>query len=271
MKKILLYFLFSFLVMGLTLWAWMPSAENIKGCIKTSMFNIDLCPGSKSYVPLSQISKNVQNSILITEDSGFYQHSGFDSNGIQRCFEKIKEKRRIVCGGSTITQQLAKNVFLWKEKNFLRKGLEALITYKIENTLKKKEILERYLNVVQFGKNVFGIKQAAFFYFKKNPGNLNVHEAAFLAMVLPNPEKYSQSYYRKDLTQFARRRLAQIIENMYKYKRISSEEYITALDNLDLFLKSGQTTDAAADDTEILSEADLEALDEELAGELENN
>ena len=271
MKKILLYFLFSFLVMGLTLWAWMPSTENIKGCIKTSMFNIDLCPGSKSYVPLSQISKNVQNSILITEDSGFYQHSGFDSNGIQRCFEKIKEKRRIVCGGSTITQQLAKNVFLWKEKNFLRKGLEALITYKIENTLKKKEILERYLNVVQFGKNVFGIKQAAFFYFKKNPGNLNVHEAAFLAMVLPNPEKYSQSYYRKDLTQFARRRLAQIIENMYKYKRISSEEYITALDNLDLFLKSGQTTELTTNDTEILSEADLEALDEELAGELENN
>lgn len=272
MKKIVLYFLFSFLILIGALILWMPSAEKIKGCSRTTMFNIDLCPGSKNYVPLSQISKYVQNSILITEDSGFYQHAGFDSGGIQRCLEKIKEKRRIVCGGSTITQQLAKNVFLWKEKNFIRKGLEVFVTYKIEKTLKKKEILERYLNVVQFGKNVFGVKQAAQFYFKKSPGSLNVHESAFLAMVLPNPEKYAQSYYRKDLTKFARRRLAQIIENMHKYKRINAEEYVTALDNLDLFLKSGQTaTTTVAADTEILTESDLEALDEELAAELENN
>ncbi len=270
MKKIIAYFLFSFLVMGLTLWAWMPSTKDIKGCIKTSMFNIDLCPGSKNYSPLSQISKNVQNSILITEDSGFYQHAGFDSDGIQRCLEKIKEKGRIVCGGSTITQQLAKNVFLWKEKNFLRKGLEALITYKIEKTLTKKEILERYLNVVQFGKNIFGIKQAAQFYFKKDASALNVHESAFLAMVLPNPEKYSQSYYRKDLTKFARGRLLQIIENMYKFKRISSEEYVTAMDSLDLFLKSGHTTpDKISTSAESLTEEDLENLDKELAEEAE--
>src|SRR3989338_4354768 len=275
MKKVILIFAFILISLGLSIWAWIPSAENIKGCVKTSMYNLDLCPGSKAYTPLSQISKYMQSTIILTEDSGFYQHHGFDQDGIQRCFEKIREKKRLVCGGSTITQQLAKNVYLWKEKNFLRKGLEALITFKIEKTLTKKEILERYLNVVQFGKDVYGVKQAAQFYFKKSPGNLNVHESAFLAMVLPNPEKYSQSYYRKDLTRFAHKRLTQIIENMHRFKRIGSDDYVTALDNLDTFLKGGQASKPPQDQIEELTENDLEALEaefeEELTTELEQN
>ncbi len=270
MKKGIIGALLLILTLVLTLLAWLPGPAEIKGCVKASMYNIDLCPGSKTYVPLSQISKNLQNAIVMTEDSGFFQHNGFDSEGIQRCFEKIREKKRIVCGGSTITQQLAKNVFLWKEKNFLRKGLEAIITYRLEKNLTKKEILERYLNVIQFGKNVFGIKQAAQFYFKKSASSLSVHEAAFLAMVLPNPEKYAQSYYRKDLTKFARRRLAQIIENMHKYNRITADEYVAALDSIDLFLKSGQSTAVPVSTAAELTEADLEALDQELSEEFEN-
>lgn len=274
MKKIIIGFSFFIVTLVLILLAWLPGPKEIKGCVKASMFNIDLCPGSKTYVPLSQISKNLQNAILITEDSGFYQHNGFDQEGIQKCLDKIREKKRIVCGGSTITQQLAKNVFLWKEKNFLRKGLEAMITFKIEKNLTKKEILERYLNVIQFGKNVYGVKQAAQFYFKKSASALTVHESAFLAMVLPNPEKYAQSYYRKDLTKFARKRLAQIIENMYKYNRISSDDYVIAMDSIDLFLKSGQSLNMIPASVEKLTESDLEALEqelnEELSKELEN-
>ena len=200
MKKLAFAFVSLLFLTAASVWIWIPSSKEIKGCMTTSMYSLELCPASKNYVPLSQISKNIQNSILLTEDSSFYIHNGFDQDGIERCFEKIKEKHHIVCGGSTITQQLAKNMFLYKEKNFFRKGLEALITIQIEKTLSKKAILERYLNIVQFGKNVFGVKQAAEFYFKKSPANLTVQESAFLAMVLPNPEKYSQSYYRKDLT-----------------------------------------------------------------------
>ncbi len=267
MKIALIGFFILTLTLLLSLLVWLPGADEIKGCVKTTMFNIDLCPGSKTYAPLSQISKNLQNAILITEDSGFYQHNGFDQDGIQKCFEKIREKKRIVCGGSTISQQLAKNMFLWKEKNFVRKGLEALITYRIEKNLKKKEILERYLNVIQFGKNVYGIKQAAQFYFKKSASALTVHESAFLAMVLPNPEKYAQSYYRKDLTKFARKRLAQIIENMYKYNRINSDDYVIAMDSIDLFLKSGQSGSLIPTTLDTVTEADLEALDLELIEE----
>ncbi|MFZ3229562.1 MAG: monofunctional biosynthetic peptidoglycan transglycosylase [Pseudobdellovibrio sp.] len=244
----------------LSFWIWLPSANQIKGCIKTTMFDVDLCPGSKTYTSLDHISKYLQSTIILTEDSTFYQHNGFDQEGIERCFEKFKEKNRIVCGGSTITQQLAKNMFLSQNKTFIRKGVEALITIKIEKTLTKKEILERYLNVVQFGKNIYGANQAAQFYFKKTAASLNLLESAFLAMVLPSPEKYSQSYYRKDLTKFARRRLSQIVENSYKFKRITSEEYLAAMDSLDLFLKSGQAIAPKQTDVEELTVDDLENM-----------
>jgi monofunctional glycosyltransferase len=242
---------------------WFPSTNEIKGCIRTKMFSVDLCPQSKNYVPLRNISKNIQNSILLTEDSGFYQHNGFDQQGIEHCIEMMKEKRRIVCGGSTITQQLAKNMFLSKEKNFFRKGLEALITIKIESSLSKKEIFERYLNVVQFGKNIFGIKQAAQFYFKKSPANLNVTESAFLAMVLPNPEKYSQSYFRKDLTKFARKRLSKIINDLYRYKRIGEDDYLFAQDSLDFFFKEGQKIEQSQEHFEELTLDDISEMSDD--------
>lgn len=254
MKKAALLFISIPFILVLALFIWLPSAKEIKGCMKTSMYAVDLCPGSKNYVPLSQISKNIQNAVLITEDSGFYSHNGFDTDGIQRCLEKFKEKRKIVCGGSTLTQQLAKNMFLNKDKSFIRKGLEALITIQMERNLTKKEIFERYLNVVQFGKNVFGVKQASQFYFQKLPSTLTVPEGAFLAMVLPNPDKYSQSFYRKDLTKFARHRLDQIIDRMQQYSRISSDDYVSAKDGLDSFLKP---------DLPPLPEGTLEELTEE--------
>lgn len=240
--------------------SWFPSEKQIRGCMKTKMYGIELCPGSKNYVKLSNISKNLQNAILLTEDSAFYQHNGFDQEGIERCFAKLREKGKVVCGGSTITQQLAKNMFLSKEKSFTRKGLEALITIKLEKTLSKKEILERYLNVVQFGKNIFGVQQASQFYFKKSPSQLSLPESAFLAMVLPNPEKYSHSYYKKELTNFAKKRLNQIVNDLHQYKRISDEEYITASDQIDFFLKDGleKSNDHLSNDS--LSEKDLEEI-----------
>lgn len=248
---------------AISFYLWFPSANQIKGCLKTKMFSVDLCPNSKQYVPLNHISKHLQNALILTEDSGFYQHSGFDQEGIELCIEKMKTQKRIVCGGSTLTQQLAKNMFLSKEKSFLRKGLEALITMRIEKTLTKREILERYLNVVQFGKDIFGVKQAAQFYFKKSPSQLNVLESAFLAMVLPNPEKYSQSYYRKDLTKFARRRLNKIVNDMYKYNRIGDGDYLAAEDGLDFFFKSGQISEEAKNQTDVLTEEDLKEMSED--------
>lgn len=266
MKKIfLLFFVLVSLVGGYIFWK-IPSEATLKGCLKTSMFEVDLCPQSNSYVQLKNISPYIQKAIISTEDGKFYSHNGFDSDGIELCLEKIKEKKHFVCGGSTITQQLAKNMFLSKNKNLVRKGLEALITIKLEKTLTKKEILEKYLNVVQFGKNIFGIKKAAQFYFKKSPAQLDVVESAFLAMVLPNPEKYSQSYYRKDLTRFARRRITTIIENMYQYKMIPEESYVSALARIDSFLLQGtasSTLNATPPAETSLTEEELDSLENE--------
>ena len=237
MKKFLIIWLSLCAISLIGFWIWFPSEDDIKGCITTSMFEVELCPGSKNYVPLKNISRYMQNAVIITEDSSFFNHKGFDEEGIRHCWEKIKDTGRIVCGGSTITQQLAKNMFLSKDKNFIRKGVEALITIKIEKTLNKKEILERYLNVVQFGKDIYGIKQAAQFYFKKHPSQLTANEAAFLAMVLPSPEKYSQSYYRKNLTKFARKRISRIVRNLHRFGRLDEAAYEEAINNVDYFLK----------------------------------
>ena len=263
MKKFFLIWLFACFVVLAAFWIWFPSEAQIKGCMTTNMFKVELCPTSKNYVPLSQISKNIQNAVILTEDSGFYQHHGFDEEGIQHCYEKLKETHRIVCGGSTITQQLAKNMFLSRDKNFLRKGVEALITMRIEKTLTKKEILEKYLNVVQFGKNIFGVKQASQFYFKKAPSQLNATEAAFLAMVLPNPEKYSQSYFRQDLTRFARKRVTQIVKNMHRFGRLDEGSYNEALSNVDYFIKR-QKAPPPVENTEELSAEDLDEMVSEI-------
>ncbi len=107
------------------------------------MFQVELCPTSKNYVPLNKISKFIPSAIISTEDGKFYQHQGFDWESIERNARDVVDKGSYKRGGSTISQQLAKNMFLYKEKSFYRKGIEAIITWKIETTLSKKEILEK--------------------------------------------------------------------------------------------------------------------------------
>jgi monofunctional biosynthetic peptidoglycan transglycosylase len=221
---------------GFTILLWLPSAAKIKGCLVTSMYHVNLCPGSKEYVPLKQISSYMQKTVVLTEDSNFFNHNGFDWEAIEKNFRAGWEKGVFKKGGSTITQQLAKNMFLNKDRTFIRKGLEAIITDRIEKNLTKKEILERYLNVVEFGKEIYGVKKAAAYYFKKSPAELDVVESAFLAMILPSPIKYSRSYFKKELTPFARRRITQIVNNMYRFHRINETEKDLALDKIQKFL-----------------------------------
>ena len=249
-----------------------PSEKQIKGCIITTMYQVALCPGSKDYVSLSGISKHVQQAIILTEDSSFFQHDGFDWKSIEENARKNLEKGEYAKGGSTISQQLAKNMFLYKDKTLIRKGLEALITQKIEKTLTKKEILERYLNVVEFGQNIYGVKSAAQFYFNKTPANLNVVESAFLAMVLPNPQKYSQSYFKKELTPFAHKRLKKIVNDMYQYGRIDEFEYEVASSQISSFFSPTLLSDdygisEIGDDSAATVEQDLRSTTLE---ELEN-
>lgn len=241
----------------------LPSDQEIRSCLTTKLYEVNLCPTSGHYTPLGQISSHLQKAVVLTEDSAFYQHDGFDFTELKKSLEKNLEKGRFVRGGSTITQQLAKNLFLTKEKTLTRKGMEALITMRLEKVLSKKEILEKYLNVVQFGKDLYGVKDASKFYFKKTPQELTVVESAFLTFLLPSPEVYSKSFHIKRLTPFAQKRLKTIISRLYEYERIGFDEYEQAQHELAYFL-TGQVPAPA------LEAPEFESLDEESAPTDEN-
>ncbi|KAF0185558.1 MAG: monofunctional biosynthetic peptidoglycan transglycosylase [Nitrospirae bacterium] len=143
------------------------------------------------WVPLNRISPYLVKAVLIGEDDKFYQHEGFDFEAMQTAIEKDIAERKFKFGGSTISQQLAKNLYLTPSKNPVRKAKEAILTWRIENALSKKRILELYLNVAEWGEGIFGIEAAARHYYGKSAAGLSPYEAARLASVLPNPRKYN--------------------------------------------------------------------------------
>jgi monofunctional biosynthetic peptidoglycan transglycosylase len=140
------------------------------------------------WMPLRTISPQLGIAVVAAEDQRFPQHAGFDFEAIERA---MGEKRRNTRGASTITQQVAKNLYLWPGRSFVRKGLEAWLTIFIEGTWPKRRILEVYLNVAEFGPGVFGADAASALYFRKPPRALNLWEASLLAAALPSPKRSS--------------------------------------------------------------------------------
>lgn len=146
-----------------------------------------------SWIPLSRISPYLIKAVLIAEDDKFWRHEGFDYEAIRKAIEKDIKTKKFKLGGSTISQQLAKNLYLSPSKNPLRKIAEAIITWRMERALSKKRILEIYLNVIEWGEGIFGAEAASKHYFGKSSSELKPEEAARLAAVLPNPRKYNPS------------------------------------------------------------------------------
>jgi monofunctional glycosyltransferase len=145
------------------------------------------------WVDYGKISRNLKRAMIAAEDSKFVEHEGFDWEGIQLAMEKNQKRGRFVAGGSTITQQLAKNLFLSPNKSYLRKGQEAIITLMLEYTLDKERILELYLNVIEWGNGVFGAEAAARRYFGIPASQLSSEQAARLAAMAPNPRFYERN------------------------------------------------------------------------------
>lgn len=202
-----------------------PRPTDLRGCLTTSMFHVRLCPRDASYVKLREISPFMRSAVIVSEDGSFYSHKGIDWFEMRQSFERNLERGGFIRGGSTITQQLAKNVYLSAEKSLLRKVREAIIAVQIEDLLSKDEILEKYLNVVEFGPKLYGVKNAARHYFGKAPSDLTVAESAFLAFLLPNPQHYSVSFKRKQLSRFARSQMKIIIERLHRFHKIDEESY----------------------------------------------
>lgn len=145
----------------------------------------------QKWVSLNNVSPNLIKAVLIAEDDKFWQHEGFDYEAIERAIEKNIMARKFKMGGSTISQQLAKNLYLSPSKNPLRKIKEAILTWRIEKKLSKRRILELYVNVAEWGDGIFGIEQAARHYYGVSASGLSAQQASRLASILPNPIKYS--------------------------------------------------------------------------------
>lgn len=142
------------------------------------------------WVPLGKVSPNLVKAVLIAEDDKFWHHEGFDYQAIEKAIEKNLAAGKFKMGGSTISQQLAKNLYLSPSKNPVRKIKEAILTWRIEKTLSKRRILELYVNVAEWGDGIFGIEEAARHYYGVSAANLSAQQASKLASVLPNPIRY---------------------------------------------------------------------------------
>lgn len=145
----------------------------------------------QKWVPLRKVSQNLIKAVLIGEDDKFWQHEGFDYQAIERALEKNILAKKFKMGGSTISQQLAKNLYLSPSKNPVRKIKEAILTWRLEKTLSKRRILELYVNIAEWGDGIFGIGEAARHYYGVTPAKLSAKEASKLAAILPNPIVFS--------------------------------------------------------------------------------
>jgi len=164
----------------------------------------------RDYVGRNKISYNARLAVVASEDQVFPDHSGFDWKNIKKAMAYNKKKPNRVRGASTISQQVAKNVFLWQGRSKIRKGLEAYFTFMIELIWGKKRILEVYLNVIEMGKGIYGIEAAAQSYFNKSALLLTKAEAAMVAACLPNPKTYTV----KPLSNYVARRTPWVMQQM---------------------------------------------------------
>ncbi|HYG54107.1 MAG TPA: monofunctional biosynthetic peptidoglycan transglycosylase [Burkholderiales bacterium] len=147
---------------------------------------------TRYWVPYDRISRHLKRAVVAAEDARFLDHEGFDWEAIQKAMAKNERRGKVVAGASTISQQLAKNLFLSGERSYVRKAQEAAITWMIEHTMSKRRILELYLNVAEWGEGIFGAEAAARHHFSVPAAALNPEQAAWLAAILPSPRRYER-------------------------------------------------------------------------------
>ena len=204
---VLLFVAYQLWLLGHVLWwKWVPPAETSFMSLRLDELTSGKPDAELHYrwVPYDKISIHLKRAVIAAEDDKFIDHEGFDWEGIQKAIEKNQKKGRMVAGGSTISQQLAKNLFLSPSRSYFRKAEEAIITVMIEALWDKRRILEVYLNVVEWGNGIFGCEAAAQRYYRVPAAQLAPAQAARLAVMLPNPRKYEKSYGPRLATHAAR-------------------------------------------------------------------
>jgi monofunctional glycosyltransferase len=225
--------LFVPLILGLSLWFLVPSTEIkslVDGYVQVTVLEDGkvqydfVSERPQSWVLLSELDRSLYMSFVISEDWAFFEHQGIDWSQLKIALESHLKEGKNLRGASTISQQVVKNLFLSSDRTVSRKVQEWVITSYMEKILSKEKILEVYLNIIEFGDGVWGIHHAADFYFKTAPNKLNVRETAFLAMLLPNPVRYSQSFRDGVLSEYAQKTIEEILEKLRQAKELSPEQ-----------------------------------------------
>jgi monofunctional glycosyltransferase len=178
----------------------------------------------KSWTPYGHISVYLRNAVLVSEDSAFFQHDGFDWTQVKESMQRDWKEKRFARGASTITQQLAKNLYLSTSRNPLRKFQEFFIARELESHLTKERIFEIYLNVIEWGDGIYGAGAASNRYFGKSPGELEPEEAAVLAAMIPNPRRYTPALNRS----YLEKRKNEILDRMVQWNYLSRSDYNSA-------------------------------------------
>lgn len=188
-KLILWFFVFSVAIVILYKWVPVPITPLMLIRNVEQLRNDKKVVLKHDWISIEEMSKNLQLAVICSEDQNFLNHRGFDIEAIEKAIDYNKKGRR-VRGGSTISQQTAKNVFLWPQRSWFRKGLETYFTFLIELFWSKERIMEVYLNSIEMGNGIYGVEEASKFWFKKPAIKLNKNEAAAIAAILPNPLRY---------------------------------------------------------------------------------
>jgi len=238
MKRALLLLVSSLLLLGLdfaafgALYQALPDTSELLTATKILRTNVKsvqkpilILTKSSQYAPYDKIPKQLKQAVIALEDGKFFEHRGFDFLQIKNAVTDYFFYGKRLRGASTISQQLAKNLYLSSDRSLIRKLEEALITIKLEYHLPKRKILELYFNCIDWGKNVIGVKAAARNYFQKDLSELSLKESAFLAAIIPNPARFGDRWDRS----FVRTQMLKALERLYRGGVVSLDNYRTAL------------------------------------------
>ena len=231
----------------------------------------EMGPKTPGWVPLSQISNHLIMAVIASEDTSFFSHKGVDYHELKEAVRKDWEKKSWARGGSTITQQVVKNVYLGRQKTLWRKLKEFFWAQEMEKVLSKSEILCFYLNMAEWGPGIYGIREASGRYFSIPPALLTAKQAAFLAILVPSPIKYYAYFKNKLLTDWAKSRIEQVLRVMKKMEFIDEETYSDSLSEMLWGVASTASTEVGIENKEP-AEAEIETLDlEEMKPSEEEN
>jgi len=212
--------------MGLLQTVFLHRIEEVDGTVVDRMVG----EATPEWVPLVEVPRYLIDALTTSEDANFFQHKGFSPMGIRRSIKVNLERGGFYQGASTLSQQLVKNLFLSREKTLSRKLQEVFLTWQMEQSLPKEKILELYLNVIEWGPNIWGLREAAGHYFAKRPAELSLLEAAYLVTIIPNPRMFHKHVEDGAVPPSFERRVKWLIEEMERRKQIGGELVAAALE-----------------------------------------